>query len=527
MKKNTSYPAIALLVSVFILITAFAWLIAGHNNYIEEQREVGKEIIEEFLKYNVLQYYLYVLSDYEARKAFFNAVYDVFANSIGENGYLNISELNEGILGWSDGCENLTNYTIIDNFLVVYPCIRPIPLSDFQNELNETFIESIVNNFKPEENLENITSYYGVDISQTGKGYFIGDNYFNLYQEVNYSYISNTYNRQLEIGVNYSIIPSIVIYNQLVSGQYWQYYYNYIKLLKGFFGQSGNPVLTYGGVDNAFNELGIEYSRSIGNYTLLFNGSSGKTYLTEFENFLRIYMLNREANVSYFEAIQEFPMPCWSFGQYEFSSGNVSYVDKDGCRIATLNNVPHEYNYFIEECLFNTSYYTDGDIGEMNSTYAELIFYNFSFTEPEIITIPGMQTYFGIDEGGPKNIEETYSDYLWPAGGKYNVLTLVKIGDFVPIRCVLGESTFDKYFSNEIECFEAYKMLLEMIRAESGDYIEITKPCVCTDEKCTEYVLEWIIRIRNVSEATDISNLSLAIYWPYYQMEDLKSLISS
>jgi len=564
MKRNTSYPAIALLVSVFILITAFALLVAGHNNYLEKQREVGKEIIEEFSKYNILQYYLYVLSDYEVRKAFFNAVYDVFANSTDKNGYLDISKLNKGILGWSDDCKNLTNYTIKDNVLVIYPCIKPIPLFDFQNKLNKTFTGSIINNFKPEEHLGNISSFYGVYIKQYKKDYFIGYDYFNLYQEVNYSYTSETYSRWLNIGVNYSVIPSIIIYNQLLAKTYMDYYSKYIKLLKNLYGS-----YIYKGVNDTFDILKIGYSKNIDGYTLLFGKNPGETDeidLTEFENFLRIYILDREMNKKSFKVMQEFPIFCQIFGQYELSSGNVSYIEKNGCKIATLVNVPHTYTYFIEECLLSSSYREFTLLEDIISSivdpnteikyieYANLTFYNISFItdvfslifQPSLVS--GLPTYLDIDGKSPLDVKISYGNDLWPTNGYYNGLTLVKIGEFVPIRCTVGEKVYTKTFDNEAECSNEYNNLYNNIGRGRDPFKEIRKACECNrwekicrkkdcDEEgnciiicediCVEYLLEWIERVKSISVATDMNNISLAIYWPYNQMESLLNHLKS
>lgn len=545
--RNTSYPAIALLVSVFILITSFALLVVGYNNYLEEQRKVGKEILEEFTKYNVFQYYLYVLSDYEARKAFFNALYDVFTNSIRDDRYINISKLNEGIIGDPGKCENFTDYVIIGNTLVIYPCIEPIPLFNFQNNLNKSFIESIINSFKPEEHLNSIIDFYGVNIVQSKKDYFIGNDYFNLYQEVDYTYVSETYNRRLSIGVNYSLIPSIFIYNLLLAKEYEFFYDEYIKFLKKVYGGYNHPIYNYGSVDKFFENFKITYSKRVDSYVLIFNKSSNK-FLREIENFLRIYLLDKAKDESlltlHFKTILEYPMFCWHFGQREFSirySDNIYYEDKNGCEIAAFNT-PKRYKYVVEECLLPDSSYRDGRFDEMDKVYVRLTFHNFSFKEPEIFKLPPTQPYKTYLGGSPEDVESKYSDYLWPVGGKYNVLTLVKIGEFKPITCVLGEKVYNETFTNEDDCMKKYDLLAK----SRNPYIEIRKVCECTKKRtecetfcggegcvticwevCEEYLLEWAERLRNVSK--DFTpELSLAIYYPYYDIEKyLKYLISS
>jgi len=559
--RNTSYPAIALLVSVFILITVFAFMVVGYNNYLQEQREASKEIIEEFAKYNVFQYYLYVLSDYEARKAFFNAVYNVFVNSIDSSRYLDISKLNKGILGFSDSCKNFTDYkidyltiegsTIVKYpILIIYPCIKQIPLFDFQNNLNKNFIDSIINNFRPEEHLNNITSFYGVDIKQSKKDYFIGYDYFNLYQEINYSYTAKTYSRRLNIGVNYSLIPSIFIYNQLLAKEYQNFYDDYIRFLKSFYGSYQHPLYVYKSVDWLFENVKITYSKRIEDYVLLFSNPSERN-LKEFENFLSIYLLNgEEKEKKSFKVMYEFPIFCWHFGQeaYEYYPESISYVDKNGCKIAKLSNrVNHSYDYFIEECLLSPMYYRDGKLEEIDMKYAELIFYNFSFYDfssnqmmtSMIYMIYGTSAY------------AAYGDYLWSVGEKHNILVPTIIGKFIPVRCVIGEKVYNKTFTNEDECWKFYKLFLRLIEDEKILYIDIRKVCNCTkwdviqrkvcninengeyicdtvyDTVCREYLFEWIERIRNVSEAMDKSKLFLAIYYPYYEIENLKYLISS
>ncbi|RIB35553.1 MAG: hypothetical protein BXU00_00385 [Candidatus Nanoclepta minutus] len=548
--KNTSYPAIALLVSVFILIVSFALTSLGMRNYLEKQREFGKEILNEFNSYNALQYYLYVLSDYESRKAFFNALYEKFYFSLDQNYYLDIRKLNEGILSGFYSCNNFTTYYLIDNNLVIYPCIRPIPLQDFYKNLNLLFVNSIIYKFRPQEHLDSIKKYYGVNIEFLGKNAWIGEDVFSLSQGVNYSYFSDIYQRNLSLWVNYSVIPSIYMYNLLIAYEYYyKFYLPYIQFLRGLYSSYENPVFIYNSVDRFFETSNVKYYKKLGDYVLIFNKTEEKV-LTNLQEVLNLYNVKEGKGEISLKIITEYPMFCWHFGQE--ASGRVGYRYKDGCLIPTLPpEVKHTHDYFIEECLLPDSNYTTMDDNLINLEISRLYFYNFKFFDHPItfLGLGNLEGFLGADITKLKEIEDKYKDYLWPSDGKLDGLVLVKIGEFYPLRCRIGYNVNSEDFDNQADCYYRKNELIN--DAPYRNYIEIWDDCGCIEpvtrvvrkkvcdengecrpdcheeQDCLRWELVWAIRSKNVSLTKDISSIGFMIYWPSSLLYELNNLRSS
>jgi len=512
--RGKSYPAIALLVSVFIMISFFALYYVGYNNYLEKQREYGKDIMSEFLNYNVLQYYLYVLSDYEVRKSFFSSIYDLYINSI-DNGYMNVTKLNEKIIKNKPSCEGFVDYYVIGDTLVIYPCIPPIPISNFSDYLNRDFVLNLIKNFNPEKNIKNISNFYGVDIKLFDKGLYVDNSNFSLYQIVNYSYTSDSYTRRLNLVVNYTLIPYVFIYNQLLAEEYKYYYSSYLKFLKDLYKNSVNLISSYGGLYNLLIST-VTTSKTINNYVIFIKNEEKS--LDKLRNFFSIYLIDRD-KISDIKVMEGLPILCEQFGRYEMSSGDISYEEIKGCNITVLsNNYKHKYKYGIEECLLFTEYYRDGNLSEINNIYAEINFYGLNLTEPKIMSLSGIPTFIGTNDNTPEDINKNYTEYLWTVNGRYNPLSLYEVGEFYLARCVLGEAHYKMSFTDVYDCVEASKI----VRAST--FAEIIKDCVY---ESNQYVLEWIERIRNITIYPNNIKMRLAIYWPYYDNETLKYLISS
>ena len=552
--RSTSYPAIALLVSVLILVVAFGLVIAGSNNYLEKKREVGKELLEEFTHYNILQYYLYVLSDYEVRKGFFNVLYRDFLSSLDSEGYLNIKNLNEEVLkNPPDGCTGFVKYVLTRDSikgyptLAIYPCLLHLPFEDFKDSFKEDFVNSIFKNFRLKDDLKSINDFYHTDITLLEKAYGIGENYFFLTQKVKYFFKSKHYERSLTLKVDYSEIPNIVLYNSILAYEYEDRYYRpYIDFLKKVFGEYENPIYTYGSVENFFKELGIEYSEKVGDYTLLF-GKQKDAYLNDLQTLFDTYVLKSD-NINrrqYLKVKLSYPLFCANFGKraLSYKRDAISYKDLYGCKIPTLTDkIPRKHEYFIEECLLpNSAYETEPD-SKMDEEIARLYFYNFTFyKDPEIIETDKIEKFLGIKDKSIEEIKKEYGNYLWPTDGKFNDLVLVSIGELYPVRCRLGYDIHKEYFDILRECWDKYSELAN----SRNPYLEIWKACECSklneicyeecisagrkdciQECCMEWLLEWAYRIRSISRTSDMRPVQIAIYWPYQDLDTLKYLLS-
>jgi len=512
--NGKSYPAIALLVSVFIMISFFALYYVGYNNYLEKQREYGKDIMLEFLNYNVLQYYLYVLSDYEVRKSFFSAIYDLYDSSI-NNGYLDVNKLNDKIISNGYLCKDFVDYYAIGDVLVIYPCISPMPISNFSDYLKKDFVSYLAKNFNPEKNIKNISDFYGVDIKLLDKGLYIDNGNFSLYQVVNYSYTSDFYTRRLNLVVNYTLIPYVFVYNQLLAEEYKDYYLNYINFLKNLYKNPSNLISSYGSLYNLLTSI-ITTSKIVNNYVILIRNEEKS--LNKLRNFFSIYLIDKD-RIGDIKVIEGLPILCEQFGRYEMSSGDISYEEIKGCNITVLsNNYKHKYKYGIEECLLPTDYYRNGDLNEINNIYAEINFYVLNLTEPNLISLSGILTFIGTNNNTPDDVNKNYTEHLWTVNGKYNPLSLYEIGKFYLAKCVLGEVHNELKFTDKQDCEEVASIV------RRSTFADIIKDCTY---ESNQYVLEWIERIRNITVYPNDIKMRLAIYWPYYDNETLKYLISS
>lgn len=572
--KLTSYPSIALLISIFILVITFGLLFYGVGNYLERNRVTGLELISDLKNYNILQYYLYVLSDYEVRNSFFNVLSDIYNNSI-NFGVIEIQSINRKI--WNESIYNnleydkwcnyvvgvyrTTDWIYGRNLLVIYPCINPIPFYNFSTNLNKNFLENIFNNFNFSifESFKSFKDHYNFSLAKIeNTSFYLNEEDFLVSQKINYLNKKDEFFREILIEVNYSLIPYAVLYNELLYKVYEGYVNLYIDFLKRFYRDRDRLSILNNIIPKKISDYNFEivYSYKTSLYLPYFS------FINDIFNF---YAINRDKFNIYLDLY--YPFFCSQL-DYVFSSVLYFKYPKETINTCEITKIPPQevivYDYTIQECLLDDLVIEVNPL-EINEIISEIIFYNFTFYDNLVYVDPkNLEVVRGIYDKFPipneifknpefddnknnilkKNIEnyiykgKNYKDRLWTVDERQSFLIAVAIGEFYPVRCTIGYKYYSYLYDDPINCIEILKIL------RSDIYVKIITSCsaICTkwDITCTtsngslicrpvcieeKYLLEYKRRAKSIYIDNNIENLSLALYYPIDKLSHLKYLI--
>ncbi|MEM4588030.1 MAG: hypothetical protein QXW13_00715 [Nanopusillaceae archaeon] len=496
--KSTSYPAIALLVSLIILISGFAVAMFGVNTYLEEKREYGLELLEDFKNYNYFQFYTYVLSDYEVRKIFFETLYKEILNNSIVNGVLNPTIYNNLLLNKSKineyipNCEKIFEL-VVDNFtnifgntiFLYFPCFEIFPIINFTSELNKSFIDKLIlnylNNDVFEKHAEAIYNYTKLTINIEQKNFNVEEDDILFYQNLRYFYKGKKekFTRSFNISISYSLIPNIFLYIKLFSEDYKSILEDVLRRI------AGSEIYN---ISKFKNYIDGSFRLSFGNETflILYKNHSKEAKML---NFVRnLYNLSQVVPEIYFK-YQEIYL-CEQIEAYSNSTYQLSYENIHGCNISKTPdklrmNLTNQY--LIETCLYDDYYYLSDYVDE---SWAEICFYKFYKDElmsgnlnlnrfPEAFIPPFYGSILSVSVWAT-GIEMYYmkkseGHYLW-AIEEIPVYKVIPIGKYVPTKCVLGYRYVDgpHIYYNKTECENKRSELIQQYGMGGNPYIFVS-----------------------------------------------------
>lgn len=485
--KTTSYPAIALLVSLIVVITGFSLSIFGINNFLEEKRKYGVELVEDFRNYNLFQFYSYVLSDYEVRRIFFKTLYEEILNKSITNGILNATLYNKYLLenprlqnyiGECDEIFKFVKYTIdqIDpnnkiHIFLYFPCFELPPIKDFHKSLNNTFINKLRTNYLNDNIFEmhalTISNYFNFTIRILKKEFEVKDSDILFIQHLGYYYKGKNekITRFFELEIPYSIVPNILLYLKAFLYDYKRFLDNLIKNLEEVNQKIYDISFLTNYVDGSF--IINDEDKDI----IVFYKNVSKS----FDNLLflkDLYNLSHALTSSIRQTYKEIYF-CDQLNFYTFSRYPLQYEEIYGCKIPKTPDAlrkDRNYEYLIHTCMYD-NYYKDG---EPDIILAELCFYNFTnffagllFAYPLLnyVTLPTViiNPIYGRDVHIVDSIYSSFKEYYrWPLKENLAYKAMI-IGAYLPTRCVLGYKFVEgPYFhSNLSECLNNRTSLVQ------------------------------------------------------------------
>ncbi|MEM4757546.1 MAG: hypothetical protein QW184_00140, partial [Nanopusillaceae archaeon] len=435
--KSTSYPAIALLISLIILISGFAISIFGVNIYLEEKREYGLDLLKDFMNYNYFQFYTYVLSDYEVRRIFFETLYrEILSISI-LNGTLNPWIYNKLLLNNSKinsylpRCENIFEF-VVDNYTDAYgnsytiflyfPCFEFPPIINFHSEFNKNFVNKLESNYLNsnifERHAKAVYNYTNFTIDIKQKKFTIKNDDILFSQELEYFYKGKKekFTRSFNLSVSYSLVPSIILYIKFFAEDYKNILKNALEEIRERNIYNISKFKEY--IDGSFRISNEEKT-----FLVFYKNRSEKS---EKLNLLRILYGLYNVSLPIYYKYQEIYL-CDELETYSKSVYPMDYEKIYECRVSKTPEklrLNQNYNYLIETCLYDEYYYLSDYLDE---SWAEICFYSKETTSetvhilnkfPKAILSPfyGNISYVNSMALLIKEHYEKESDsrYLWP-----------------------------------------------------------------------------------------------------------------
>lgn len=452
MTRSTSYPAIALLISLIIIMSGFCLTMFGINNFLEERRKYGIEVLTDFRNYNLFQFYTYVLSDYEVRRIFFKTVYEEILNKSITNGILNATLYNKNMLEnpkipqYVNRCDNIFE-VIADKSItglttiIYFPCFELMPIEDFLTSFNKSFVEKLRQSYLENDIFRKhasvISNNFNFSIEIFGEEFHIDNSDIFFKQNLKYFYKGEKFTRKFTLEMNYSIIPDIVLYNKIFAREYLDFLEDLKKNLLENSQRVYNISQFLSYIDGA--TVINDGSRDI----IVFYKNKNKTF-----NRLRIvgqiYNVSDVFKSSVYQKYQEIYL-CEQITANASSVYILDYDDVYGCKIPKIPDPLKRgnYKYLIETCLYDQYY----SIGEVDKVLAEICFYNF--TNTILYSVDSLNKYptemanpfYGnLDDVSMKlsNIKNKYSEfYLWSVN-ELPAYVFKAIGTYKPMKCVLG-----------------------------------------------------------------------------------------
>lgn len=509
--KSTSYPAIALLVSLIILISGFAVAMFGVNTYLEEKREYGLELLEDFKNYNYFQFYTYVLSDYEVRKIFFETLYKEILNNSIVNGVLNPTIYNNLLLNKSKineyipNCEKIFEL-VVDNFtdifgnkstiFLYFPCFEIFPVINFKSRLSKSFIDNLIlnylNNDVFEKHAEAIYNYTKLTINIEQKNFNVEEDDILFYQNLRYFYKGKKekFTRSFNISISYSLIPNIFLYIKLFSEDYKSILEDVLRRI------TESEIYN---ISKFKNYIDGSFKLSFGNETFLILYKN-RSKEAEMLNFIRnLYNLSQVVPEIYFK-YQEIYL-CEQIEAYSNSVYPLSYENIHGCIISKTPdklrmNLTNQY--LIETCLYDDYYYLSDYV---DGSWAEICFYKFykyepmfsmlgnlsRFPEAFIPPFYGSVSHVFVEASITKEhyMNKSEEHYLWTIE-EIPIYVMIPIGDYMPTKCVLGYQYVEGpyIYDNKTECENKRNELIQKYGRGRSPYIFVSD--------CEEIILEYI-----------------------------------
>ncbi|MEM1782797.1 MAG: hypothetical protein QW483_02865, partial [Nanopusillaceae archaeon] len=438
----------------------------GVNTYLEEKREYGLELLEDFKNYNYFQFYTYVLSDYEVRRIFFETLYKEILNKSIVDGvldpiiYNSLLFNNSTINMYVPNCKNIFEF-VVDKYIdpaenkydivLYFPCFELLPITDFNLTLNKSFIDTLRSNYLYsnifEEHAKAIYYYTNLTINIKQKEFNVEEDDILFKQNIEYFYKGKKekITRYFNISLSYSLIPNIFLYIKLFTEDYIDILNDLLEKIENNDVYNISKLKDY--IDGSFS-----ISHEGREFIILYKNHLKKS---ERLNFVKsIYNLSQVTQSIYYK-YQE----VYLCDQLEVYSGSPSYQLKyeniSGCHVAKTPEslrIDKRYEYLVETCLYDNYYHKSESLDE---TLARICFYkrepyfmNVHKLDkfPEAIVSPFYGDVFYV-ENSVNQIKNSYiikSDgfYLWPI--KEIPWYKIKIvGRYVPILCELGYQYID------------------------------------------------------------------------------------